>query len=70
MVSAAQIQVYKFLAHHQGPPLTVNQVAAKLGRNVSTIRMAVKRLAEKGFVVWNDADRRTISLVHYNYANV
>lgn len=70
MVSAAQIQVYKFLAQYQGPPLTVNQIADKTGRNASTIRLAVKRLSEKGFITWDKGRCRTISLVYHEYINV
>lgn len=70
MVSATQIQIYKFLAQHQGPPLTVREISDAIGRSVSTTHKTLVALKEKGFVTWNDTTTRTISLVHYDYINV
>lgn len=68
MVSAAQIQVYKFLAQHEGPPPTVREIADAIGRSVSTTHKTLERLKEKGFITWEPTRCRTIRLVRYEYA--
>ena len=62
MVSAVQIQIYHLLYKHQGPPPTVREIAAAIGRSVSTTHATLARLRDKGFITWEGKPCRTVRL--------
>ena len=62
MVSAVQIQIYHMLSKHQGPPPTVREIAAAIGRSVSTTNATLTKLRDKGFITWEATPCRTVRL--------
>lgn len=62
MVSAVQIQIFKMLSTHDGPPPTVREIANTIGRSVSTTHAALAKLKAKGFITWEEKRCQTIRL--------
>lgn len=63
MKSVVQVQIFSFLNSFQGPPPTVREIAAEIGRSVSTTHKTLIKLREKGYITWEDSKCRTIRLV-------
>jgi predicted transcriptional regulator len=36
MASVVQVQIYQYLAKHQGAPLTVHEISSAVGRSMAT----------------------------------
>ena len=65
MASVVQVQIYQYLAKHQGMPPTVKEISAAVGRSISTTNKTLEKLKEKGFVTWEPAKCRTVKLVYH-----
>ena len=63
MKSAVQLQIFKMLDQHQGPPPTVREIADYIHRSVSTTHKTLEKLKIKGFITWETEKCRTIKLV-------
>ena len=64
MASVVQVQIYQYLAKHQGAPPTIKEISVAVGRSVSTTHKTLERLKEKGFVTWEPTKCRTVKLVY------
>jgi predicted transcriptional regulator len=65
VASVVQVQIYQYLAKHQGAPPTVREISAAVGRSVSTTQKTLEKLKDKGFVTWESAKCRTVKLVYH-----
>jgi predicted transcriptional regulator len=65
MASVVQVQIYQYLAKHQGVPPTVREISVAVGRSVSTTQKTLEKLKEKGFVTWESSKCRTVRLVYH-----
>ena len=63
MKSAVQLQIFKMLDSHQGPPPTVREIANSIHRSVSTTHKTLEKLKTKGFITWDGNRCRTVQLV-------
>jgi repressor LexA len=65
VASVVQVQIYQYLAKHQGIPPTVREISTAVGRSMSTTHKTLEKLKEKGFVTWEPTKCRTVRLVYH-----